>query len=171
MRAFKLDCGILVSVVVLWIGLGTGHAAESGVQRESNDLKQVNAQVADVDRDIERGAYPFVTVDETVPSEGVPPKIAFHYEPKQMRLVAITISVGHETWSSEFRYYFYPDGKPMKYTKAIKDRPDRPGKEGVIWSAGGAVLWKNCDGPRVSPARLVQLFGQLQATRSEFAAY
>lgn len=164
MRAFKLSCGILLCLLV---GVGTGHAESA----KSNDLKQINAQVADIDRDLERGIYPFITVDETVPSEGVPPKLAFHYEAKQKRLVAITISVGHETWSTEFRYYFYPNGKPMKYTKATKDRSDHAAKDGVIWSPSGAVLWKNCEGPRTPPARLVQLFSQLQDLRAEFSGY
>jgi hypothetical protein len=109
--------------------------------------------------------------NENIPTEGVPPKLKLYYEPGQQRLVAAVISVGHETWSTVFRYYFYPNGKLMKTSKSIDGRDDNPPKTAMIFDKNGMVLSKNTDEAPVPAEELVRMFSKLHDMQLCFSAY
>ena len=139
---------------------------------EPSEIKKVNARVAAIDKAIEQGTYPGLAVrDEDWPFEGVPPRLKLYYEVDKPRLVAAVISAGHESWSTEFRYYFYPDGTLMKYARTYDGREDLPPKRAMIFAENGAVLWKNTDEPHVPAADVLRFFASLRDLRARFAAY
>lgn len=140
-------------------------------KNEQQEIKRVNGLVAAIDGLVKKGEYPSLDIDEKTVSEGAPPSFKFYYDPSKDRLVAAVVSVGHETWLNEFRYYYYPDGKPMKYTKTTQERPDNPPKQAVIFDKHGSVLWKNTDAPRVPADDILRFFNKLQEMRKVFAEY
>jgi hypothetical protein len=147
-------------------------AGASKGKGEPSELKKVNALVAAIDKAIAQGAYPELSVgDENWPHEGVPPRFKLYYDLGSERLVAAVISAGHESWSTEFRYYFYADGKLMKYTRTYDGRDDQPPKRAMIFAENGAVLWKNTDEPHVPAQDVLRLFASLCEVRTRFAAY
>lgn len=135
------------------------------------EVKRINRMVAAIDDSLKTEHYAEFTIAEQGLSEGVPPGFTFYYDRDHGRLAAAVISVGHETWSNEFRYYFYPDGKPMKYMKATIGRPDTPEKTAIIFDKQGNIVWKNVEEPQVGIETLVSLFKNLQETRKKFAEY
>jgi hypothetical protein len=146
-------------------------SAVSDSKTEPEDVKQVNALVAAIDGSLKKGEYPSLDIDEKTESEGKPPSFKLYYDPSKDRLAAAVVSVGHETWLNEFRYYYYPDGKPMKYTKTTKDRPDNPPKQAVIFDKRGKVLWKNTDAPRGAADEIFRFFNKLEEMRKVFVEY
>jgi hypothetical protein len=173
MRRNLLTMGALLLTLVGVSSTQAGSPAPAKTKPEPSEVKKVNALVATIDKALLAGEHPTLEIheNESIPTEGVPPRFKLYYEPEQQRLVAAVISVGHETWGTEFRYYFYPDGKLMKYTKTINGRPDNPPKQAMILDKNGAVLWKNTDEPHVPAEELVRLFGGLEKLSERFAAY
>jgi hypothetical protein len=137
----------------------------------TDEVKRINALVAAIDDSLKTEHYAEFTIAEQGLSEGIPPGFTFYYDRDHGRLAAAVVSVGHETWSNEFRYYFYPDGKPMKYTKATIGRPDNPEKTAIIFDKQGKIVWKNVEEPQVAIETLASLFKNLQETRKKFAEY
>jgi hypothetical protein len=143
----------------------------SGTGAGTDEVKRINALVAAMDDSLKTEHYAELKIDEQGLSEGVPPKITFYFDREQGGLAAAVVSVGHETWSNEFRYYFYPNGKPMKYTKATDGRPDNPPKEAILFDRNGKTLRKNTQEPQVAIEELLALFKKLEAIRMQFAKY
>lgn len=126
-------------------------------------VKIVNSSVASVEDSIQAGVYASLEINEVSTSEGSPAALTMFF--KGQRIVMINASVGHETWINEFKYYYYSNGKPMKYLKSTKDRPDNPAREAVIYNDKGEMVWKNTDLPEVSPSELYEVFTKLQKIR------
>lgn len=134
-----------------------------------DSVESVNKDVASLQEEIARGDLPYIEINDIVVTEGKPPELKLHY--RGDRLIAAFVSVGHETWSTHFSYFFYDNGAPMKFTKVIQGRPDSPPRQGVVYDRSGKVLWKNIDAPPVDPARLHQLLSRLNQIREGFSHY
>jgi hypothetical protein len=143
----------------------------SGRGAGTDEVKRINALVAAMDDLLKTEHYAELKIAEQGVSEGAPPGITFYFDREQGGLAAAVVSVGHETWSNEFRYFFYPNGKPMKYTKATDGRPDNPPKEAIIFDQNGKPRWKNTQEPQVAEDDLLALFKKLEVIRTKFAKY
>jgi hypothetical protein len=152
---------ILTLSTISCLGTGTG----------TDIVKRINVLVAAMDDSLETEHYAVLKIAEQGIAEGVPPKITFYFDREHGGLAAATVSVGHETWSNEFRYYFYPNGKPMKYMKATDGLPDNPPKEAIIFDLNGKTVWKNIEEPHVSVDDLQALFKNLEGIRKQFSEY
>ena len=137
----------------------------------TDEVKRINSLVAAMDDSLKTEHYAELTIAEQGLSEGVPPRITFYFNREQGGLAAAIVSVGHETWSNEFRYYFYPNGKPMKYAKVTDGRPDNPPKEAMIFDRNGKTVWKNTEEPQVAVDDLQELFKKLEWIRLKFSEY
>jgi hypothetical protein len=139
----------------------------------ADDLKKtiadINKAVIAIDDSILRDEYTTLHIEEHSEAEGAPPSFSMYY--KGDRLIAVVVSVGHETWSKEFRYYYYINGKPQKYVEVINKRPDNPPRVAIIYSENGSVLWKNVEKEVINFSELQNLFLTLQKTRKSFSTY
>lgn len=118
-------------------------------------IAEVNKAVAATDDSILRGEYAVLHVEERSEAEGSPPAFFMYY--RGDRLIAVEVSVGHETWSKEFRYYYYANGNPKKYMEIIKNRPDNPPKEARIYAEDGTIVWKNIEKEAIKFSELKDL--------------
>jgi|WetSurMetagenome_2_1015567.scaffolds.fasta_scaffold289463_2 hypothetical protein len=143
----------------------------SGTGTGTDEVKRINALVAAMDDSLKTEHYAVLTIAEQGISEGVPPIITFYFDREKGGLAAAIVSVGHESWSNEFRYYFYPDGKPMKYTKAADGLPDNPPKKAILFDRNGKTVWKNTEEPQVAVEDLRALFKKLEGIRTQFSEY
>ena len=69
-----------------------------------------------------------VVIEEFSEAEGNPAKITFYFKSDSV-IVAVKVSVGHETWYNEFSYYFNEKKNLVKYLKKTEGRPDNPEKK------------------------------------------
>jgi hypothetical protein len=154
MRAFWLLAWLLVSCV---------HAPAADLAVE------IDGRAAVIDRAIEAGELQALLVAAEVESEGSPPEIRF-YTAKD-KLVAATVKVGHETWSTLITVYFYEDGKPMKYRGVVTGREPRPEQEAIFYGRDGLVIRHSVPTPRVDPEGLLATFKAIEAVRRAAARY
>lgn len=103
----------------------------------------INKEVGLIQERISKKELPFMEVNNTITSEGVPPAFKFYYQ--EDRLIAALIDVGHETWSTHFSYFFYENGNLMKFIKKINDREPNEPIQGIIYNRNGKILWSNID--------------------------
>lgn len=143
--------------------------AVGGACGDRNTVNDINGAVASLDDSISRDEFPFLVIDENVESEGTPPSLKMYHDGD--RLVAVFVSVGHETWATEFRYYFHSNQEPMKFLKIVHGRPDNPPKQAVIYSSDGNVVWKNTDDIPYPFKKLKELFSNLQEARLRLSRY
>ncbi|MCP3922282.1 MAG: hypothetical protein GY714_06830 [Desulfobacterales bacterium] len=137
----------------------------------ANQIPLINKRVKEIDRSIKKGTYSVIKVENIIKSlEGVPPTIFFYYKPKDGKLVAVKIHVGHETWSKTFSYYFDRREKILKYLESI-DRPDNPPKRAVIYDKDSKVIWKNIDKPKIGPYNIWGFFKKAMHHQIEFSKY
>jgi hypothetical protein len=137
----------------------------------TDEVKQINALVAAIDDSLKTDYYAELKIAEQGIAEGVPPIITFYFDREEGGLVAAVVSVGHEIWSNEFRYYFYPNGKPMKYTKEADGLPDNPPKKAILFDRNGKPVWKNTEESQVAVDDLLALFKKLEGIRLKFSEY
>jgi hypothetical protein len=93
------------------------------------------------------------------------------YTRRDSKLIAVIITVGHETWGNTFTYYFDDKQRIMKYSKTCGGRPDCEPKTAIIYGADGKVLWKNTEAPYASPSRIVVLFEAITSLRGPLSRY
>lgn len=136
---------------------------------EVDPIQQVNVKVAAIQSDIASGDLAFIKIKEIVDSEGSPPEFKFYYN--QDNLVAVHVSVGHETWLVKYSYYFYQNGGAMKHVEEIFDRPDNPPKKAIIYDEKGKVLWSNIGEVKVAPGKIKDLFNSHQNLKIMFRGY
>ena len=136
-----------------------------------DEVKRINVQITAIDDSLKNDVYASLEIAERGVTEGNPPSFTIYYDRERGRLVAAIISVGHETWSNEFRYYFYPDGKPMKYIKTTLGRVDNPPKMTIVFDKNGKIVWKNTEEPYVAIEAIQSLFKNLHEIRKQFAEY
>jgi hypothetical protein len=129
------------------------------VNRHVAELEKAKAALNTLELKVEVGEF-----------ESVPPRILFYYNPENTELQLAEIDVGHEIFSTSFRYYF-DDGRIIKYLKYHEGHPDKPAKQAIIYSRDGSVLWRNIDQPTVSIEQVVTLFEKNMATLIDFAKY
>lgn len=132
-------------------------------------IGKVNANIRLIDDSINSGYIPYIEIKDISTSEGSPAEFKVYYKNEQIRI--IVVSVGHETWETEFRYYYDVNGKPMKYIKAIKGRDDKPSKQAIIYDKKGNEIWKNIDKTVIDPYEIYNLFSRLQQMRINFSEY
>jgi hypothetical protein len=154
--------GILIMLCLLFVGIARA-------EDQKKLIADVNKAVAAIDDSIFRGEYLVIHIEEHSESEGAPPAISMYY--RGDRLIAVIVTVGHETWSKEFRYYFNTNGKPKKYMEIIKSRPDNPPKVARIYAEDGTIIWKNIENETIKFNELQDLFTTLQKTRKGFGTY
>ena len=137
---------------------------------ESNkNIVSINSNIAAIDDSIRRNEYPFLHIEQHSESEGSPPATTMYY--RGQLLVAVVVSVGHETCTKEFRYYYHSNGNIKKYMEIIKDRPDNPQKKARIYAEDGTIIWENTDEEALKPAELKKLFTTIQNARMKFIGY
>lgn len=151
-----------ILTIVMWLSF-------LDVWADGDIASKVNAAVARIDTAIGKGEVTTVTVSGNEESEGRPPVIRYFTERGQ--LVASSVEVGHETWSSRIIVHFYNDSKPMKYGRTVKGRGDRPSREAIIYAQDGEIVWKNVNAPMIDPAHLVNLYRAIETIRSSAAQY
>jgi hypothetical protein len=132
-------------------------------------IDRINQEVARLDQLIAAKQLELLTVASSQESEGRPPEIGFYS--LQGRLVAATISVGHETWSSVTTVYFRADGAPLKYLKVLTGRTDVPARQAVFYDAQARVFWSSGAAPAVTPADLLRSYRLLSSLRKSAASY
>jgi hypothetical protein len=131
--------------------------------RAADPIKEINARVEKILQQIKSEDLPVLNVkyDYKQPTEGVPPSFKFYFNRHDEKLVACEIHIGHETWAKSIGYYFDFDGHPMKY-RETSSHQDPQKAWGIIFGAGGKVLWKNTDAPHLSPKDIQDLYSLLR---------
>lgn len=133
-------------------------------------IKELNKFVKTIDSAIKTDEYSRVVIDEFSEYEGSPATITFFFK-KDSIMVAVKVSVGHETWINEFWYYFNNSGNIIKYLKKTIDRPDNPANRAIIYGKNKIILWQNIDEMAVSVNQIKELFYSIQKIRLKFAQY
>jgi hypothetical protein len=154
--------GALIMLCLLFVGIARA-------EDQKKLIADVNKAVAAIDDSIFRGEYIVLHIEEHSESEGAPPAISMYY--RGDRLIAAVVTVGHETWSKEFRYYYNANGNPKKYMEIIKNRPDNPPKVARIYAEDGTIVWKNIENEAIKFSEFQGLFTTLQKTRKGFSKY
>ncbi len=152
---------ILISIITFFTG--------NVIAQVNASVESINKSIVSIDDSIANGNYMLFQCEDVEPSEGVPPNLKFYY--KGDRLVAIVSQVGHESWSNEFRYYYYGNGVMMKYLKITKGQTDKTERSGIIYSNKGTILWKNTESQTVDGNELQKLFKTFQKYRTELSKY
>lgn len=135
---------------------------------DSTVVAAVNKAVVAIDDSISRGEYKSIKIEEISDVEGNPATLQFYY--KIDRLITVQIATGHESWTSEHRYYYYPDEVPMKYLHTIKNRTDNPPRRAIIYNDKGTIVWTNTE-TKADPISLTKLFKTIQELRLKFSKY
>jgi hypothetical protein len=157
-----IKCGTLILLCLMIVGFPSAEDSKKLIA-------EVNKAVAAADDSILRDEYMVLRVEEHSEAEGSPPAFSMYY--RGDRLIAVVVTVGHETWSKEFRYYYYANGNPKKYMEIVKNRPDNPPKEARIYAQDGSIVWKNTENEPIKFNELKTLFLTLQKTRKGFITY
>lgn len=152
----------LIMLCLLFVGI-------TRAEDQKKLIAEVNKAVAAIDDSILRNEYVVLQVEEHSENEGAPPAIFMYY--RGYRLIAVVVTVGHETWSKEFRYYYNANENPKKYMEIIKNRPDNPPKVARIYAEDGTIIWKNIENEAINFSELHGLFTTLQKSRKSFATY
>ncbi|MDD2734869.1 MAG: hypothetical protein PHF56_13085 [Desulfuromonadaceae bacterium] len=136
---------------------------------KQDPIETVNKHVAILQAKISRGELPFIEINDVAVTEGKPPEFKLYYSGNS--LIAALISVGHESWSVRFSYFFYEDGTPMKFTKVVQGRSDIAPRQGIIFDRNGKILWSDISVPPVDPAHIQDIFHRFSQLRGRFSEY
>ena len=134
-----------------------------------SEIKRVNQQVAKIEKIIKNLDILELNV-HTEATEASPPEIKYYYNPENLELALLRVSVGHEIFSTQYSYYC-SNGKIIKYLKEIIGRPDSPPKQAIIYGGNEAVLWKNIDAPVISTKKVIEIFELNIKTLISFSKY
>jgi hypothetical protein len=147
--------------------------AASSASGRVEEIKKANTEVALIKRQIEDGKLAQLKFEYGLPeaTERVPPEVHFYFEVSGGKSVlrASTVSVGNETWSREFDYFYSADSSPLKYLETISGLADPSAPKAIIYGKADQVLWKNLDRPRVDPHEMQRTFESLSATLKSFS--
>lgn len=154
-------------IPVLMICLVIISTALSAPEMES--VESINKKVSSISDSIRDGKYMLFMCQDNEPSEGIQPVLKYYY--KGARLVALISLVGHESWSNEFHFFYYPNGKVMKYLKITSGQTDKAVRSGIIYDQTGKILWKNTDEPVIDGKKMIDLYNTIQKCRLELSKY
>lgn len=152
---------------LIWLFLITAIHSKISIATEFS--ADINSAVERLDQLIENKKLAMITVSGNEELEGVPPEVKFYI--LDGRLVAAAVSTGHETWASKVTWYFYDNGKPMKYLRVITGRQSQPEREAIIYNLEGKVLWNNIDHPLVEINDILSAFTAIGNIRQSASRY
>lgn len=153
-----------------WIGLFLLGCLSPAASAADDPVAEVNRQVSRIEESIAGDRLAALSVVSEETAEGVPPEIRFHAG-ADGRLVAASITAGHESWQSKISWYFFENGKAMKYLRIITGRSDQPEREAVVYGREGQVIWKNVDEPLVDAEDLRRAYRAIAAVRKAASRY
>lgn len=131
--------------------------------------KQANRIVQEIENKIQAGSVSTIHITETSETEAVPPEISLHYENDV--LICAVVTAPHEVWVNTYKYYYRPNGIPIKYLKITEGRPDAPGREAIIYGKDGSIVWRNVDQPNIGTKRIAELFTSINEIRKKASRY
>lgn len=141
---------------------------------ESKKIDLINKKVTKIEEEIKKfipnESLEYLEVNiEPVSLEASPPSLRFYYG--NNNLIALYVTVGHETWVKRFHYFFDEHGNPLKYLEIIEGRKTEPERFAIIYETDGSILWKNTDDPIIQPKKIQLLFTELINSSYEFTRY
>lgn len=140
-----------------------------GADEKDDAAKQANIIVQEIENKIRHGSVSTIHITEDSETEAVPPDIRLHYENDV--LVCAVVTAPHEVWVNTYKYYYRPNGIPIKYLKMTEGRPDAPAREAIIYGKDGSIVWKNVDQPNVETERIAELFTAINEIRKKSSRY
>ncbi|MCL2713355.1 MAG: hypothetical protein FWD68_01850 [Alphaproteobacteria bacterium] len=142
--------------------------------RAASLVEEINAKVEGIDKRIKDGDFGILSVEQKIESEGAPPSFSFYYDRGTERLIACEVSVGFETWSRQYFYYFDDNENVMKYLEVIPASTlggPGPRREGMIFGKD-EVLWTNLQQPpRQPPGTIKELYHGLMKASYSFSRW
>ncbi len=141
----------------------------SGADKKKDAAKQANIIVQEIENKIRHGSVSTIHITEDSETEAVPPDISLHYENDV--LVCAVVTAPHEVWVNTYKYYYRPNGIPIKYLKMTEGRPDAPAREAIIYGKDGSIVWKNVDRPNLETERIAELFTAINEIRKKSSRY
>jgi hypothetical protein len=160
----------IITVVALLLGLAAPTPSHAGLG--SDIIQQINQSVAGIDKAIQSGDLPYISISEESGTEGLPPAYKMYYSRNgDGKLIAAVVSVGHESWGNTFSYYFDDQQRVMKYLKTCEGRSDCPPKTAIIYGTNGKIVWKNTEEPAVPPSQIVTIYTAITQLRMPLSQY
>ena len=133
-------------------------------------IAEVNAKVDVIVKMTTNDSLQIIDVEDRGWAEAAPPSIKFFFDKSSGKLRAAMFNVGHETWSSQYWYYFDAAENILKYSQESKGLPSdvKVPKRAAIYE-GKTRIWSNLSSEmNFSPKEVVALFKSIQNARRKF---